>query len=130
MKTIIAAIAILSLTGCASIVNGTKQDVSIVSEPAGATYTVKETGQTGTTPANVELKRGNGYFSGADYTVTYRKEGYADVTRTVESKVSGWYWVGACVTIIGAAIVDPLTGGMWKIPEEVKATMQPSVASK
>lgn len=124
MRTMLAAAALLSLTGCASIINGTSQEIAILSEPAGAEFRVVETGQTGTTPATVELKRGDGYFSGARYNVAYSKPGYAGATQKLIPHVSGWYWVGLFASAVSWLVVDPISGGMWRLPDESRAELQ------
>lgn len=53
------AIVILSfiLTGCGTVVHGTHQKIEVHSIPEGATFTIFPSGQTGSTPAEVQLKR-------------------------------------------------------------------------
>lgn len=128
MKRIIVIALIAAATqGCSTIMNGASQDVRIASEPAGAAYTIVGNGvtRTGMTPAVERLSAGSGYFSKAEYTVTYSKDGYADAQKSVQPKVAGWYWVGLCVgSMVSWLITDPLTGGMWKMPEEVNVAMK------
>lgn len=126
MKRILIIAALLTSQGCSTIMNGASQDVRIVSEPGGAAYTIVGNGETrtGMTPAVERLPAGSGYFSKAEYAVTYSKAGHEDKKTVIKPKVSGWYWVGlVCSAVIGLT-VDPLTGGMWKMPEEVNTVLQ------
>lgn len=128
MKKIIAIATILLTTqGCSTIMNGASQDVSIQSEPAGAAYTITGNGETrtGMTPAVERLPAGSGYFSKAEYTVNYSADGYADKKTVIKPTVAGWYWVGVCVgSVVSWLITDPLTGGMWKMPEVASVEME------
>ncbi|MBH5323114.1 hypothetical protein [Aurantiacibacter sediminis] len=76
------AIASISLSGCATVLNGTNQPVEFESEPAGA---VIETlaGQTCTTPCAFEMRRGD------DSMVTFTAAGYEPVTVYIQSRTGG-----------------------------------------
>ena len=71
----IATGLILMTTACASIVSDNKYPVSINSNPAGANVEIKnKSGGTvfsGTTPTQVMLEAGSGYFSREHYNLTY-----------------------------------------------------------
>ena len=128
------ALAASMLSGCATIVGDTTTPVTVASEPAGATYEVRDsTGlvvHRGVTPSMVTLKTGAGYFRSAKYSVLLRKEGYGDQTVPLEGNVSGWYWGNFVFGgIIGMFVVDPLTGAMFKLPDATHATLSPLVSS-
>lgn len=59
---------ILVLSGCATIMGESSQTVPIKSQPSGAVFKIQdETGvivQSGVTPANVSLPKGNGKYFG------------------------------------------------------------------
>jgi len=126
---LLVVVATVQLTGCATIIDGTKQDIAITSAPSDATVTIQdEHGQTilsRKTPCTVSLKRGDGFFQGADYRVVVEKEGYAPFQGHVRSRLNaGWYLAGNFLFggLVGWFIVDPLTGAMWKLdPEKVNA---------
>lgn len=123
-----AAIAAMTLSGCASIFEGQTQAITIRSEPAGATVLVTnregEKVHTGTTPVTLTLKRGAGYFKSEEYTVAFSKEGFADKKITLTSSVNGWYIGNLLVGgLIGMLAVDPATGAMYSFPESVSATL-------
>ena len=98
MKTFLTATlmtASLALTGCASIMSGSTQTLTFKSVPDTANIVITnklgEKIHTGSTPATVTLKRGNGYFKPASYDVTFSKEGYQHKTVHVTAKMNGWY---------------------------------------
>lgn len=86
MKKIISICAMsvmaLGLSGCATVLNGTNQDVQFLSDPDGAVVELV-TGQTCTTPCEYELKRGN------DLRVDFNKEGYKPEFVYVQSRLGG-----------------------------------------
>jgi hypothetical protein len=109
--------------GCASIMGGSKQTVSITSQPSGAAYTIyNKKGQaidSGTTPATVTLKAGAGYFSPQKYTVKLAKAGCRECEAPIEHGISGWYIGGNLIFggLVGYLVVDPLTGAMWTLKD-------------
>lgn len=119
---------LLTLSGCASIFNGSSHPVAIKSTPEGASYTITnragETIQSGTTPAQITLKSGAGYFKGETYQINFSKPGFAKQTTELNTSVSGWYWGNILLGgLIGMLAVDPVTGAMYKLPEEAEATL-------
>lgn len=125
--------SVMFATGCASIISDSQYAVSMTSTPAGANFEVRtETGATvhqGVTPGTVTLKSGDGFFSGANYTVVFKKEGYSDATNQLTPSLDGWY-VGNILFggIIGLLIVDPATGAMYKLPDRSAVTLSPLAA--
>ena len=119
--------------GCASIVSDSKYPVAISSEPDDATFRViNRSGQTifnGKTPTVVTLKSGDGYFKGADYKVIFEKSGYMPSTLSIASSFDTWYF-GNCIFggtdfFIGFLVIDPLTGAMWKLDENLYVKLVP-----
>jgi hypothetical protein len=131
----VAALAVVGGSGCASIVKGTRQSVSIQSTPAGCRVTVSDMSgsvvTTQQTPCTVSLARGRGFFSAGDYRVRIEKEGYAPAEIHVSGSLGGWYIIGNFFIggLIGWVIVDPLTGAMWTLgPDPVSANLAPQGA--
>jgi hypothetical protein len=122
--------------GCASIVGKTQYPVRVTSQPDQADIAiVDETGAAvfrGRTPTTVTLKTRAGYFKGKDYTVTFTKNGYATHTAQIRRGASKWYIFGNLVFggLVGWLIVDPATGAMWTLQEDVNATLEPLKISK
>lgn len=119
MKHLIALAALLALTGCSTVMNDRMQDVSVLSEPSGKRYTVtNEDGvqvASGVTPDHVKLDAAAGFFDGETYQVAY--EGGQSVE--LDSHTTPWYWVGFCISVVSGLIVDPLTGDMFALPDDV-----------
>lgn len=133
-RLLVACVVAGTLTGCASIFNGSTHAVTIHSAPQeGAAVTVtNRAGQTvhnGTTPLTLTLARGAGYFKGESYTIRLKKPGFADKEITITPTVSGWY-IGNILFggLIGMLGVDPATGGMYVFPDTVTGTLDPAAA--
>ncbi len=139
MKSVNSPLAVsltfVLLAGCASIVSKSEYPVSISSEPQGAGVTVAnragQTVHTGETPTTVTLDAHAGFFKGEDYTVTFRKEGYASHTAQIARGADGWYIFGNLVFggLIGWLIVDPATGAMWTL-KDVHADLESITADR
>lgn len=121
-----SALAVLAalFSGCASIVSKSQYPVAIKTSPSGANFTIRNKSgvivHRGKTPQTVTLDAGDGYFSGATYTVDFKKANYESTSTIIDSSVDGWYSVGNILFggIIGWLIVDPATGAMWELPAQ------------
>lgn len=108
-------------TGCASIIEGSSQDLRVTSDPGGATVVIERANGNevfrGTTPATASLPTGDGFFSGAEYFVTISAEGFEPQTIRIGTNVSGWYLFGNVFVggLLGWVVVDPATGAMWNL---------------
>jgi len=129
-------VLIIGLSGCASIVSDTQENISINSSPDNAEVKIKDQSgrvvQSGNTPMTVNLDTSAGYFDGEEYTLVFDKEGYQSRTLDVSARPSGWYIGGNLLFggLIGWLIVDPATGAMWTLsPEEVNANLPESAVS-
>ena len=140
MKTkliaMIGLFAVAPLAGCATMTGGSTRFVRIESQPAGAEISIvnRSTGEAvfaGTTPIVATLKPGDGYFHGADYTVIFKKAGYAPTEKRIRRGVNGWYIGGNALfsQFIGWLIVDPLSGAMWTLQGSCTAELSPLPSS-
>jgi hypothetical protein len=132
----IALMAFAGGTGCATIIKGTRQSVSIFATPAGSKVTIyDESGSvimSQQAPCTVRLARGTGYFSGGEYRVQVEKEGYSPAIVTISPSLGGWYIVGNLFIggLIGWLVVDPISGAMWNLhPRTVNANLAKQGAS-
>lgn len=126
-RSALAVFSVLLLaftTSCASIIKGSRQQVSLRSEPSAAQVDIYKPDGTkiadGVTPYNPILDRGKGFFQSASYRVEVNKEGYRPTSFTITSRLNGWY-LGNFIFggLIGFLIVDPATGAMWTLqPDE------------
>lgn len=118
-------------TGCASIVSKSQYPVTINSNPSGATVTIKNKRgaevQKATTPTTVTLAASAGFFSPANYSFQFEKEGYFPGSSSLSASMDGWYTLGNIVFggLIGWLIVDPATGAMWKLDDTVYGNLSP-----
>jgi uncharacterized protein YceK len=134
-KLIMSLLAMVMLSGCASIVAGGDRKISIKSTPTDAAVSIqdresKQIVHKGQTPMIVPLSTRGGYFKSKQYDVTISKDGYDTKTVKIDSFLSGWYagniilWP---VAVIGGLIIDPLTGAMWSLtPKNIDAIMETS----
>lgn len=110
-----AALALACLcVSCATIVSGSTQDVTFVSDPEGATVRVDGL-PVGRTPLTVSLD------TGKSHTVELSKEGYETQYATLSRSVSGG-WIVADIFLTGCIgiVVDLVTGSIYKLkPDNV-----------
>lgn len=121
--------SLFSFTNCASIVSDTSGPVTINSSPPGAEATIKKASggviARGKTPFTQTLETGHGYFDAAEYTIEAEKQGYYKASRPVDASLDPWY-IGNLVFggSIGFLIVDPATGAMFQIEDQVHINLQ------
>ena len=126
---IVAVATVLLCAGCASIVSKSIYPVTINSYPDGADIVVKDENGigvfSGKTPTTVTLQAGAGFFQGKDYSVTFSKAGYASQTVPVRRGIDAWYIAGNLFFggLIGYLIVDPATGAMWTLQQNVTVSL-------
>lgn len=109
----LVGVQLFTMSGCASLVSGKKQDVTIRTTPAGADVLIDGT-IAGTTPmiANLVRKR--------RHEIQFKKAGYPDITKGTTRGFNWWYVGNLLFGGIIGLIVDPITGAMYKIkPEEI-----------
>lgn len=116
--------ASIALSGCASIVSKSQYPVTFSSNPPGATVSVKNKAGTeihrAQTPATVTLAAGDGFFGKASYSVVMEKEGHVPAQQSLSGTLDPWY-LGNIIFggLIGLLIVDPATGAMWQLEQNV-----------
>lgn len=107
----------VTLVACATIINGTTQNVGISSQPGGAQVTVNGN-DLGQTPLIAELKRKNEHF------VTVALDGYEPYEITITKSASGWVFGNIIFGGLIGLAVDAITGGLYKLsPEAVNAEL-------
>jgi hypothetical protein len=114
---------VINCFSCATIFSGTTSLVTVHSEPAKATITITDKKNrvvySGTTPANLRLKSGAGFFTKASYNVKFELVGFEDKIVPVHTTINGWYFGNILIGgAVGMLIVDPATGAMWKIKND------------
>ena len=118
MKKIFSILSIISLTSCATIVNGPTQAIGIASNPTNANVWIDQM-YVGNTPMIVELTRRN------NHVVSIELPGYLPYEAVFSRKLN--YWVFGNIVFggfIGVAI-DAISGGIYMLtPEQIQAEMR------
>src|SRR5437870_2372832 len=96
-------IACLGLAGCATVMNGTTQDIGMTSRPPGAAVTV-DAEPKGQTPVVTSLSRRS------SHTVKVELEGYHPVEGTIMRHTNGWVWGNIAIGGLVGLSVDLLSG--------------------
>ena len=115
-------VLVLAVSGCATILTGTDQDILVTSSPTSANVTIKANNGmevfNGVTPATVTLARKR------EYAVTISLEGYKSVTLPINQSFQALYLGNIiCGGLIGL-VIDAVNGAMWKLePEMVSVSL-------
>ena len=116
------SLIIFMLSGCASFIKDSTQDIVINTYPDKANVIIKNSQglvvKNITTPEVVTLKRSDGsYFGSETYQVEINKKGYVSKKYIIESNVNNWYIWGNIFFggLVGWFIVDPMTGRMYDL---------------
>lgn len=136
VRTFVVAMgAVVLFSSCASIFTPSSYPLVIQSNPEDASVVVMNQRGVeyarGVTPFTVTLKASDGFFSKAEYSVKFMKDGYEDRIIPVTFSIEGWYFGNILLGgLIGMLIIDPATGAMWKIDQDViTADLKPVHAS-
>lgn len=124
MKRFLAFVAsAVVMSGCASIMHGTHQDVGISSSPTGAAVTIDNMAP-GKTPYVANLSRKDAHI------VHLTMPGYAPADLTLTRKTSGWVWGNIVFGGLIGLAVDAISGGLYNLtPEQLSATLAAQNAS-
>jgi hypothetical protein len=118
----------LSTTGCATMVEGTSQSVTVSTEPPGANCTIDRVGtHLGTvnpTPGSVHIDK-----SKNDLTVACQKDGFTTATISSSPKFVGTTFGNLVLGGGVGAIVDAASGANYEYPTEIKLTLAPATAA-
>lgn len=129
MKRLIPLIMLGTLMGCASIIEGSSQDIHVSTTPAGARCVFKRDGKVlgaiTSTPSEITISK-----TSDDINITCSKQGYKPATYLNKADTAAAS-VGNAVMggLIGAA-VDSSTGAAYKYDSNVALTLQPQGGTK
>lgn len=131
---ILGAAVVLLTAGCASIVSKSDWPITFNSNPSGAEIVITDKHgkeiHRGTTPTTLTLHASAGYFSPARYDVEVKLAGYNVGKGSVSANLNGWYVANIVFGgLIGLLIVDPVTGAMFKLPDQYTVNLTKSVAA-
>ena len=129
--TLIAATAAIALSGCATIVSGTTQELKINSNPAGAVVyigtMVTSNGQStmvnrvavGQTPMTVKIYRKDGG-------IMLEKPGYQPTQLPLTTRMNKWVWGDIAAGSLMSTSIDTWTGASREFdPGEFMVDMKP-----
>ena len=111
------------LTGCATIISGTTQDIEFSSVPTGANVKLNDGAQT-VTPGKLTLKRKE------NYTALFTKDGYPERQAEVKRDRMGNWWVLGNILFGGliGIVIDIVSGAQHHlVPEHLIMDMSTGV---
>lgn len=112
------------VSGCATVIKGTDESISVITEPQGATCTLVREGKTvgvvNPTPGTVELDRDKD-----DISVNCVLADYEDSSEVISSEFTG-YTLGNVILGGGiGAVVDAASGANSEYPDSITVMMIP-----
>lgn len=118
-RTLLSIVAALGLTGCGAVLHGTRQNVDLISTPAGAKVQVSPGTETYTTPATLNLERKN------SYALTFTSDGYTPATMYLHNSIgTGTVIADVLLTGLVGVVVDGATGAWYGLnPETANVTL-------
>lgn len=106
------------VSGCATVIHGSKQDVAIISEPRSATITI-DGFNVGKTPYLARLSRKDIHL------VKLELPGYQPYEVTINRKLDGWIFGNIVLGGIVGIVVDVATGSMYRLtPKDIDGTLK------
>jgi hypothetical protein len=118
----LVCLAILWLTGCATILSPNPQQVMVTSTPSGATVVVNSS-PNGQTPTTINLDK-----TLSVYVVEVQKPGYAPYQHLLGKTVDPLFFLN--ILFLPGFLVDVATGQWQKFPDQVMAPMVPASARR
>jgi hypothetical protein len=110
--------------GCATVVKGTTQEISVATDPAGAACELKMAGASlgsiGSTPGTLQVKKGQGNIE-----VFCKKAGYADASGTVSSSLEGWTFGNILLGGVIGVVIDASSGALHEYESEIYVKLTP-----
>ncbi len=112
-------VAIALLSGCATIITGSSQEMSFQSSPDEATVTVGDR-VIGKTPITIRLDKKTGQA------VTFTKDGYEPVTMPLSTQLEPWFFGNVVLGGLLGSTTDGVSGAINQYsPNQYMVTLQP-----
>jgi hypothetical protein len=129
MKKTLAVMLAVLVSGCASIVHQTTQQIPVKSDPPGASVTVA-CGDVFNDPKLVTPTVVTVHRKSYACSIGLSKEGYEPSQIALARTLSGWYVANILFGGIIGFIVDAANGAMYnRTPGEVSVTLAPTAAN-
>ena len=124
MRRFRTSITLISATvlaaACASIISGTSENVSVTSDPLGATVLLEPGGLKFTTPVTLPLKRKD-----APYLLTFTLAGYKPYETYIHTTTNNWVWGNLLLGGLIGLAVDFSNGAATALtPKQVQANLE------
>lgn len=135
LAALTAAWTLLTMSGCATIMDRGSREIPIASQPPGAKVSIYNRSNvlvtSQTAPFVAELNPKHRFFVGQRYRVVFEMEGYETAEVQLKPRISAWYFSNIFLGgPLGMLIVDPATGAMYRLlPEEVDQVLTPLPSS-
>ena len=121
MRSILVAASIAALTGCATIMHGTSQDIGFQSSPTNAKVLVDGLPM-GNTPVVAKLSRKDNHI------VKMNLDGYQPFEATLTRGTSGWVWANVVFGGLVGLAVDAMSGGLYNLtPNQISGQLSGGV---
>ena len=122
-STVITCVSVFLFASCSSIINGSKQEISIRATPIEAQIFV-DGELAGVGKIETKLKRGK------EHLIEAKMDGYRTAKLTTDKSMTGWFWGNLiCGGVLGGAI-DLITGSAYDIdPEHISLTLERGTGS-
>ncbi len=125
MRRFAALLSIVALPGCATMMEGTGQSVSVATTPAGATCEMDRAGtklgMVNPTPGSLRIDK-----SKNDLDVTCSKPGYQQARTSTSPKFVGTTFGNIVFGGLIGVAVDAATGANYEYPSEIKVELAPA----
>lgn len=125
-KLLLTAFVLQFLSGCASIGGGPSHSVLITSNPNEAEFTVlNKDGELvlkGRTPQAVRLRASGAMYEKARYLISFESPGLAPKSVRLKAHFTPLYFLNLVLSypgLVGMAVIDPFTGSMYTLRDEV-----------
>ena len=120
----ILCVATLLTSGCATLVKGSSQGVTVKTEPLGAICELRKKGKTvgivNPTPGTIQLGKGATVLD-----VSCKKSGYLDSNATLTSSMQGWTFGNVILGGIVGLVVDAASGAAYQYRSEISIRLLP-----
>jgi hypothetical protein len=120
----VTLVALVSASGCATVIKGTSQEISITTDPPGAACELKRDGEVfatvDPTPGAAKVSK-----SSREIGISCRKNGFVEATASLQSSLEGWTIGNIVLGGLIGIVIDLGTGAINKYETELFVKLQP-----
>jgi hypothetical protein len=124
LQIVVLSLCALWISGCATVVKGTDESVTLLTEPAGAVCDLEREGETigaiNPTPGTIEVDRDKD-----DILITCRLEDYEETSNVLSSEFTGYTFGNILLGGVIGVGVDAASGANNDYPDNVTIIMIP-----